>query len=140
MSQNLNKRQVIGRLGQDPELKYGQSGTAICNFTVATGNYKKPEATTEPPPTWHRVTAFGKTAENIAKYVKKGDQIYVEGRHQEEQYQNAKYPDVTMYANKIIVERVEFLGGNGNGTAKAGPDVPPENEDVEDDIEEDLPF
>ena len=73
MSRGLNRAQIIGHLGQDPELRYTGSGTAVCNFSVATNQYDRDE------PEWHRVTAWEQLAEICNEHLSKGEKVFVEG-------------------------------------------------------------
>jgi single-strand DNA-binding protein len=101
---------IIGRLGRDPEIKYAQSGTAICNLSVATSetwndkNTGQKQEKTE----WHRAVAFGKQAEILERYLKKGDQVYLEGQLQTRSYDK---DGQTHYATEIVVRNFTFLGG-----------------------------
>lgn len=108
---SINKVILVGRLGKDPELKYNPKGMAFCNFSVATSESwtdkstgKKNEKTE-----WHNCTAFQNTAENIAKYLKKGSQVYIEGRLQTDK---AEKNGVDLYYTKIIVQTAQFLDAN----------------------------
>ena len=114
----LNRVMLIGRLGRDPEMKYTQQGTAICNMTIATSenwtdkNTGEKQEKTE----WHRCVSFGKQAEVLGKYLVKGSQVYVEGKLQTRQYEK---DGQTHYATEIVVQEFTFLGGgqqsNGGG-------------------------
>jgi single-strand DNA-binding protein len=104
---SLNKAQLIGRLGKDVELKHANSGIAIANISVATSEKRKGEEITE----WHKVTLFDKNAENAAKYLKKGSQVYVEGRIQTRSYEK---DGVKQYTTEIVADRIVFLG-SGKG-------------------------
>lgn len=104
----MNKVIICGNLGQDLELRKTKSDTSVCNLSVAT----KYEDNTE----WHRVVAFGKTAENCAKYLSKGRQVLVEGRLQTREWEK---DGEKRYTTEIVAERVQFIGGaakaNGDG-------------------------
>ncbi|MGD9732475.1 MAG: single-stranded DNA-binding protein [Desulfamplus sp.] len=112
----LNKVMVIGNLGGDPELRYSPQGTAFTNFSVATSdswadrNTGEKQERTE----WHRIVTFGKTAENCAKYLSKGRQVYVEGKLQTSSYEK---DGQTHYTTKIIADVVHFLGTKQDGGA-----------------------
>jgi single-strand DNA-binding protein len=98
----LNKVMLIGRLGRDPERKTTQSGKSVCTFTLATdtgwGDNKKTD--------WHNITVFDKTADNCAKYLRKGSPAYVEGRIAYDSYEK----DGTKHtATKIIANTVLFI-------------------------------
>jgi len=98
----LNSIHLIGNVGRDPELK--ESGeTKFCKFSLATSTYIKNENVTE----WHNVTCFGKTAENVARFVKKGSLVYVEGRVQSGEYTNKEGQKVKTF--DVIAREVKFL-------------------------------
>lgn len=104
----VNKCIIIGNLGQDPELR--QTGTtAVTNFSVATSETWNDKATgaKQERTEWHRIVTFGKTAENCAKYLAKGRQVYVEGKLQTSSYEK---DGQTHYATKIVADTVQFLG------------------------------
>lgn len=123
---SLNKAQLIGHLGRDVELKHSQGGMAVANISVATSEKRKGEDVTE----WHRVVLFDKNAENAAKYLAKGSQVYVEGRIQTRSWDK---DGVKQYSTEIIADRIQFLGGGkdkGQQPARQEPQV----------IDDDLPF
>ena len=84
----MNKAMLIGRLGQDPELKHTTGGTAVCNFSVATDSSYKQNDSWEEKTEWHRVVVFSSLAETVAKYLSKGSTCFVEGRLQTRKYQD----------------------------------------------------
>lgn len=100
---SLNKAQIIGRLGQDPEMRAAASGTAVVNLSVATSEKYKGEDRTE----WHRMVAFGKTGELIHQYLHKGSLAYFEGRLQTRKWQAQDGSD--RWSTEIIVNDVQFL-------------------------------
>lgn len=111
---SVNKVIIVGNLGRDPELRYMPSGDAIANIAVATSYKSKDRNTGEQKEVteWHRISFFGRLAEIVGEYMKKGSSIYVEGR-----LQTRKYTDkdgVEKYATDIIAETMQMLGG-GNG-------------------------
>jgi len=85
---SFNKIIIVGYLGKDPELRYTPQGTPVCNFTIATSEKRKNNYSgeTEELTTWFRVTAWQKTAENCAEFLRKGRQAYIEGRLCQEEY------------------------------------------------------
>jgi single-strand DNA-binding protein len=104
MSNDLNLCQFIGRLGRDPETRYLPNGDPVCNFSVAVGWKSKDKEGTE----WVRVSAFGKLAEICGQYLKKGSQVYVNGR-----MQTRKWVDkdgVEKYTTEIAADRMQMLG------------------------------
>lgn len=110
---SLNRVQIIGNLGQDPELRYTQNQTAVCTLNIATTEYRsggengEKEATT----TWHRVVAWSKQAENCSKFLAKGRQVYVEGRLQTRQWEDQN--GNKRYTTEIVAQNVLFLGSGG---------------------------
>ena len=115
---SLNKVQIIGNLGRDPETRYMPSGDAMTSITVATTENWKDKATGEKKEQteWHRITFFGKLAEIAGQYLKKGSQVYVEGS-----LRTRKYTDkdgVEKYATDIKADTMQMLGsrqGMGGG-------------------------
>lgn len=105
----LNKALLIGNLGADPETRTAGSGTVITNLRVATSRRVKEDDSYVEKTEWHRVTVFGKTAESCAKYLKKGRQVYVEGRIETQQWTDKE--GVERYTTVIIADDVRFLGG-----------------------------
>ncbi|MCU6435067.1 single-stranded DNA-binding protein [Undibacterium sp. Jales W-56] len=108
---SLNKVQIIGNLGRDPETRYMPSGDAMTSITVATTENWKDKATGEKKEQteWHRITFFGKLAEIAGQYLKKGSQVYVEGS-----LRTRKYTDkdgVEKYATDIKADTMQMLGG-----------------------------
>ena len=111
MANDLNQCNFIGRLGNDPEMRYAPSGTAVCNFSIAVGYKYKEEESTE----WVRVVAFGKLAEIVGEYVRKGKQIFVSGRMQTNVWDDKD--GNKRYTTEIIANNVQFLGGRNESAA-----------------------
>lgn len=112
---SVNKVIIVGNLGRDPEIRYMPSGDAIANIAVATSFKSKDRNTGEQKELteWHRISFFGRMAEIVGQYLKKGSSIYVEGR-----LQTRKYTDkdgVERYATDIIAETMQMLGTSGAG-------------------------
>lgn len=109
MSGTYNKVFLIGRIGQDPELRYTQSGTAVTNFSLATDDGGKDNKKTE----WHRIMVWDKQAETVCQYMSKGRLILVEGSLQTRKWQDKQGQD--RYTTEIKAQRVVFMGsGSGN--------------------------
>lgn len=108
---SVNKVIIVGSCGKDPDLKFMPSGDAIANVSVAT-NYKSKDKNTgeqREQVEWHRVSFFGRLAEVVGQYLKKGSSVYIEGR-----LQTRKYTDkdgVEKYSTDIIAENMQMLGG-----------------------------
>lgn len=112
---SVNKVILIGNMGADPEVNTTSSGVAVCNISLATSSMYKDEEKTE----WHRVTLWDKTAENVAKYMKKGSKLYVEGRLQTRQYEDKE--GNTRYTTEVVAERVAFLDSKNSGGGESKP-------------------
>jgi single-strand DNA-binding protein len=122
---SLNKVILIGNLGKDPETRYAPSGDAICNLTLATTETWKDKSTGErrDATEWHRVVFFGRVAEVAAQYLRKGSQIYVEGRLQTRKWQDKDGQD--RYTTEIRGDEMKMLGSRqGMGGDAGGYDAP----------------
>lgn len=127
---SLNKVILIGNLGRDPETRYAPSGDAICNVTIATTETWKDKQSGEKKEQteWHRVVFFGRLAEIAAQYLRKGSQVYVEGRLQTRKWQDKDGQD--RYTTEIRADEMKMLGSRTGGDAPmrqsdAGYDAPP---------------
>ena len=133
----VNKVILIGRLGKDPELRYSQSQTAICSFSLATGERRKDASGNWGEHTeWHKIVCFGKTAENCNTYLKKGKEVYIEGRIQTQKWQDKEGKD--RWTTEVIANTVQFLGGKSDGVESyqsggpsAGPSADPLNDPLD---------
>lgn len=111
---SLNLVQLIGRLGRDVDLKYSQSGNAVANISIATDeSYTDRDGNKVERTEWHRVVAYGKTAENCANYLGKGSLVYVEGSLQTRKWTDQSGQD--RYTTEIKAQRVQFLDRKGDG-------------------------
>jgi len=109
---SVNKVIVVGNLGRDPEIRYSQQGTAVCNLAIATSDkWTDKQGQQQSKTEWHRVVVFGKQAENCERYLSKGKQVYVEGKLQTSSYEKEGQ---THYATDIVANVVQFLGGKTN--------------------------
>lgn len=115
MARGINKVILVGNLGQDPETRYMPSGGAVTNFTVATNESWKDKQTGEQKERteWHKVAMFGRLAEIAAEYLRKGSQVYVEGRLQTRKWQDRDGND--RWTTEIIANEMQMLGGRGGG-------------------------
>jgi single-strand DNA-binding protein len=137
---SVNKVIVMGRLGQDPELKYTPGGMAVCNFTVATSDSYKDKAGQKQEKTeWHRVVVWGKLAELCNQYLAKGRQVYLEGSLQTRSWDDKS--GQKRYTTEVIARTVQFIGGGkGNsGSQATNDDEIPTPEDSEFSAD-DIPF
>lgn len=112
---SLNKVMLIGNLGADPEVKQTASGTQVCRLSIATNERRKTAAGDWQDATeWHRVVAFGRTAENAARFLKRGRSVYVEGKIRTSKYQDKEGRD--KWSTEVICDQLVFLsGGEGRG-------------------------
>ncbi len=135
----VNKAIIVGTLGQDPDVKYSSSGSAICTVSIATSESWKDKNTGEKveKTEWHRVVMFGKLGEIAAQYLKKGQQAYFEGKIQTNKYQGQDGQD--RYSTQIVAHEMQMLGSsqsnNGQTNQQQEPvpaqnqnDAPPANE------------
>ncbi|NLI82537.1 MAG: single-stranded DNA-binding protein [Deltaproteobacteria bacterium] len=112
-SRGVNKVILVGNLGADPEIRYSANGTAIVNLRVATTEQAPTkEGNWEDRTEWHRVVVYGKAAEACGNYLSKGSQIFVEGRIQTRQWDDAQ--GVKRYTTEIIARDVVFLSRSGD--------------------------
>ena len=123
MARGVNKAMIIGTLGQDPDVKYTASGSPVVNVSVATNESWKDKQTGENQERteWHRIVVFGKLAEICAQYLKKGSQVYFEGRIQTRKWKDQTGND--RYSTEIVANDMQMLGGRPGG-ASAGNSVP----------------
>jgi single-strand DNA-binding protein len=128
---SVNKVILIGNLGRDPETRYMPDGGAITNISIATTDaWKDKNGEKQEKTEWHRVAFFGKLAEIAGEYLKKGSQVYVEGRLQTRKWQDKE--GVEKSTTEIVADRMQMLGsrsGAGGGAgAGAGDREPPDRE------------
>lgn len=119
----LNKVQIIGRVGKDPEVRYATNGDAIANFTIATSERYKDKQTGEAveKTEWHNVSAFRRLGEIVGEYVRKGSLIYIEGKIQTRKYEK---DGVTHYATGIVASEMKMLGSKDGGQQQQGQPRP----------------
>ena len=119
MARGVNKVILIGNLGKDPETRYMPSGSAVTNLTLATSESWKDKQTGENQERteWHKVAMFGKLAEIAAEYLRKGSQVYIEGKLRTRKWQDKEGKD--RWTTEIVADEMNMLGGKGGG-ASAG--------------------
>lgn len=119
MARGVNKVILIGNLGRDPEVRYSPNGQAIANVTLATSESWKDKNSGEKQERteWHRVVFFGRLAEIAGEYLKKGAQIYVEGRLQTRKWQDKDGND--RYTTEVVATEMQMLGPRGGGAGVA---------------------
>ena len=109
----VNRAIIVGTLGKDPEIRYTAGGSAVVNFSVATNETWKDKNTGEQveKTEWHRIVMFGKLAEIAGEYLKKGAQVYLEGKIQTRKWQGQDGQD--RYTTEILANEMQMLGGRG---------------------------
>ncbi len=122
MARGVNKVILVGNLGRDPEIRYTPSGSAVANVTIATSDQWKDKNTGENQERteWHRVVFFNRLAEIVGEYLKKGSQIYIEGRLQTRKWQDQGGQD--RYTTEIVASEMQMLGGRGGGGSQFSGD------------------
>ena len=113
---SVNKVIILGRLGQDPELKYTPSGTAVCNFSLATSeSWTDKSGSKQEKTEWHRIVVWGKLAELCNQYLSKGRQAFVEGKLQTRSWDDKD--GTKRYSTEVLAATVQFIGGQANAGA-----------------------
>lgn len=114
---SVNKVILLGRLGQDPELKYTPGGSAVCNFSLATTeSWTDKQGQKQEKTEWHRVVVWGKLAELCNQYLAKGRQAFLEGRLQTRSWDDKD--GNKRYTTEILASTVQFIGGASAGATK----------------------
>ena len=149
MARGINKVILVGNLGGDPETRYMPSGSAVTNITVATNESWKDKQTGEQKDRteWHKVAMFNRLAEVAAEYLRKGSQVYIEGKLRTRKWQDKNGQD--RWTTEIVADEMQMLGGRGgaggggsvpmssgqdSGSPSAAPQTGP------DDFDDDIPF
>ena len=150
MARGVNKVILIGNLGNDPEIRYTAGGAAVANISLATAESWRDKETSEQQERteWHRIVFFGRLAEIVGEYLKKGSQIYVEGRLQTRKWQDKEGND--KYTTEIVANEMQMLGSRGgsSGSLGSGPasskaesaPAAPVRKRTDDDFDDDIPF
>jgi len=156
MARGINKVIIVGNVGGDPETRYMPSGSAVTNVTVATNESWKDKASGEQKERteWHRVVMFNRLGEIAAEYLRKGSQVYIEGKLRTNKWQDKSGND--RYTTEIIADEMQMLGGRGGsgggnfggeapsgggqqgGGSSGGGNAPPQP--GPDDFDDDIPF
>ena len=142
----INKVILVGRLGKDPETKYMPSGDAVTSFSIATSeNWKDKQSGEKREKTeWHNIVAFRRLGEICGEYLRKGSQVYIEGKLQTRKWQDKNGND--RYTTEIVANEMQMLGGrpSGESFAPAQSSAPSRAERapamVEDGFDDDIPF
>ncbi|MEM5341787.1 single-stranded DNA-binding protein [Paraburkholderia azotifigens] len=119
---SVNKVILVGNLGADPEVRYLPSGDAVANIRLATTDRYKDKQSGEfkEMTEWHRISFFGRLAEIVSEYLKKGSSVYIEGRIRTRKYQAQDGTD--RYATEIVADQMQMLGGRGGAGGGGGGD------------------
>jgi single-strand DNA-binding protein len=130
----VNKAILVGTLGKDPEQRYMPNGNAVCNISVATSEQWKDKQTGEKQERteWHRVSMFGKLAEIAGEYLRKGSQVYLEGKIQTRKWQDKEGKD--RYSTEIVADQMQMLGGKRDSSAPAAGETLSQAAPFDDDI------
>ena len=151
MARGVNKVIIVGNLGNDPDTKYMPSGSAVTNLSVATNESWKDKQTGEQKDRteWHRVAMFGRLAEIASEYLRKGSQVYIEGKLRTRKWQDQQGND--RYSTEVIADEMQMLGGRGGAPSMGGgggppPSAPPQGgggpgpAPAADEFDDDIPF
>jgi len=144
MPRGINKVILVGNLGADPETRYMPSGSAVTNLSVATSEQWKDKQSGEQKERteWHKVAMFNRLAEIAAEYLRKGSQVYIEGKLRTRKWQDRDGND--RWTTEIIADEMQMLGGRGGGgsapmssgsSTSSAPPQPPADE-----FDDDIPF
>ena len=148
MARGINKVILVGNLGADPETRYMPSGSAVTNLSIATSESWKDKQTGEQKERteWHKVAMFNRLAEIAAEYLRKGSQVYIEGKLRTRKWQDRDGND--RWTTEVIADEMQMLGGRGGGGGAApmgssqgsgpAPSAPPQS--GPDDFDDDIPF
>jgi single-strand DNA-binding protein len=117
MARGVNKVILVGNLGKDPEIRYMPNGNAVANLTLATTESWKDKQTgdQQEKTEWHRIVMFRRLAEIAGEYLKKGSQVYIEGKLQTRKWQDNSGND--RYTTEIVADEMQMLGSRGGGSA-----------------------
>lgn len=141
MSRSLNKVQLIGNVGRDPEIRSTKDGSPIANMSIATSDtWKDKQGQKQEKTEWHRVVVFGKLAEIIQKYVNKGDKLFLEGKLQTKKWTDKNGQD--RYTTEIVLDgfggQLIMLGSKGGGGQQQTDPPPPQQSNGG--FSDDIPF
>jgi single-strand DNA-binding protein len=139
----INKVILVGNLGKDPEVRYLEGGTAVANFPIATSETYKDRSSGEKKTIteWHNIVVWRGLAEIAEKYLKKGNQVYIEGKLRTRQWQDKDGSN--RYTTEVVGENMQMLGGKRDDSTPSNTNSPTSNEppiDKSNDIADDLPF
>lgn len=131
----MNKAIILGRLGQDPELRHTSSGAAVVNLSVATSERYQDNGEWLERTEWHRIVVFGRQAESCAQYLTKGREVAVDGRIQTREWSDKD--GAKRSSTEIVASHVQFVGGRGDNAPRQSQGSSAENTPIPDD---EIPF
>jgi single-strand DNA-binding protein len=144
MSRGVNKVILVGNLGKDPETKYMPSGDCVCNFSIATTDSWKDKNSNEKveKTEWHNIVMYRRLAEIAGEYLRKGSQVYIEGKLKTRKYQDKQ--GVDRYITEIEAREMQMLGTKGGPGMGSAPSKPFPSQTADDmsggSYEDDIPF
>ena len=146
MPRGINKVIIVGNLGADPETRYMPSGSAVTNLSVATSEQWKDKQSGEQKERteWHKVAMFNRLAEIAAEYLRKGSQVYIEGKLRTRKWQDKDGND--RWTTEVVADEMQMLGGRSGGScgsASMNQDPGPASAPAQpgpDDFDDDIPF
>lgn len=155
MARGINKVILVGNMGNDPEVRYTPAGAAVTTISLATTeNWKDKEGNRQEKTEWHRVVFFSRLAEIAGEYLKKGSQVYIEGKLRTNKWQDKNGQD--RYTTEILANEMQMLGGRGGDSGQGGfssgggmPSAPKANNQQQnnnnpapnfDDFDDEIPF
>jgi single-strand DNA-binding protein len=119
MARGINKVILVGNLGNDPEVRYTPAGAAVTTISVATTeSWKDKEGNKQEKTEWHRVVFFSRLAEIAGEYLRKGSQVYIEGKLRTNKWQDQSGQD--RYTTEILANEMQMLGGRGGDSSQGG--------------------
>ncbi len=136
---SVNRITIIGNLGRGPEMRYLPSGEAVASFSIATTEQWKDKSGAKQERTdWHRIEFIGKVAEVCGEYLKKGSQVYIEGRIQYDKWTDKEGVEKTL--TKIKGDRMQMLGGRASTQPESQQESAAPSKQAPADIDDDIPF
>lgn len=136
----FNQAIIMGNLGQDPEVRYMPNGGAAANISVATTDSWKDKQTGEKQERteWHRIVAFGKLAEIMGEYLKKGSTVLIQGEIRTRKWEDKE--GNTKYTTEILAREMQMIGGRPGNSGQSGNSAPSQAPASNDDFDDDIPF
>lgn len=136
---SINKVILVGNLGTDPELRHSDRQSTFCTFSVATNHtLRSADNQRQNSTEWHHIVCFGKAAENSAKFLKKGRQVYVEGRIQSQKWEDNEGKE--RISNRIVANIIQFLGTKPALVTESCSPVEADQPIADEQEEDDFPF